>query len=94
MKCYTVVARTLKGEYKSVYLGSDLAEAKKVNREYKTDLAAKDCMAVFFFPKPYSKRVCGIGHQFDHDAKIASNKKREEEKAKEQPKPKKKKEDK
>ena len=59
MKCYTVAIMTLKGEYKSVYLGSDLAEAKRVNREYRKDKFGEECIAVFFFPKPYSKRVSG-----------------------------------
>ena len=50
---------TLEGEYKSVYLGSDLAEAKRINREYRKDKFGKECIAVFFYPKPYSKRVSG-----------------------------------
>ena len=59
MKCYTVAIMTLEGEYKSVYLGSDLAEAKRINREYRKDKFGKECIAVFFYPKPYSKRVSG-----------------------------------
>lgn len=59
MKCYTVAIVTPEGEYKSVYLGGDLAEAKKVYREYKRDKWEKDCIAVFFFPKPSSRRVSG-----------------------------------
>lgn len=77
MKCYTVVAMTTKGEYKSVYLGNDLAAAKKINREYKTDLKAKDAIAVFFFPKPYSKRVSGEARHFEALEKAKKAKKRE-----------------
>ncbi len=61
MKCYAVNIMTPKGEYKSVYLGADLAEAKKVYREYKKEKFGddKEAIAAFFFPKPYSKRVSG-----------------------------------
>ena len=78
MKCYTVVAMTTKGEYKSVYLGNDLAAAKQVNRSYKQDLKGKDCIAVFFFPKPYSKRVSGEARHFEALEKERKAKKREE----------------
>lgn len=59
MKCYTVAIMTPEGEYKSVYLGGDLAEAKRIYREYKREKFEKDCIAVFFFPKPYSRRISG-----------------------------------
>lgn len=64
MKCYAVNIMTLEGEYKSVYLGNDLAKAKKINKEYRVGMLDKDCMAVFFFPKPYSKRVSGQARHF------------------------------
>ena len=86
MKCYTVVSRALEGEFKTEYLGNDLGEAKKVYRALKLD-GPKNNMAVFFFPKPYSKRVWGVGRQFEYDAK-------QEEKAPAKKAPAKKKEDK
>jgi len=67
MKCYTVAIMTPKGEYKSVYLGGDLAEAKKIYREYKRDKFGddKEAIAVFFFPKPYSRRVSGTARHLE-----------------------------
>lgn len=101
MKCYAVNIMTLKGEYKSVYLGGDLSKAKQVNREYKLCLSdeesmkKKDCIAVFFFPRPYSKRVSGKArhmHALDKAKKVSE---REEAKSKPAKKaPSKKKEDK
>ena len=70
MKCYTVAIRDMSGEFSTAYLGNDLTEAKRIYREYRTDLPKKNCMAVFFFPKPSSKRVNGLGRQFEHDAKV------------------------
>lgn len=89
MKCYSVNIMTLKGEYKSVYVGGDLSEAKKVRKEYNLCLSSeeameeKDCIAVFYFPRPYSKRVSGKARHMHALDKAKKAEKREEAKTKE-----------
>ena len=59
MKCYAVNIMTPDGDFKSVYIGADLGEAKRIYREYKRDKFDKDCIAAFLFSKPTSRRVSG-----------------------------------